>query len=165
MTKISKRITLTFFIVVISMLAIGLCACNGFGSLNPADIEKAKTTAYFGEVNTVAKEFNSVLTDFQTDVKDKNIEAMQNKLNESQSLIDQFNKIEVPENCSEIQKNYLDAFIQLQQALSDYVNIYSDFVNGQIDNSVLNERVANVQKSYNQGIELLNKADKLAAQF
>lgn len=165
MSKISKRITLAIFAGIVLVLTIGLCACKGFGSLNPADIEKAKTTAYFGEVNTIAKEFNNVLSDFQSDVKDKNVDAMQNKLKESQSLIDQFNKIEVPENCTEIQKNYSDAFLQLQQALSDYVNIYTDFVNGQIDNSVLNERVANVQKSYNQGIELLNKADKMAAEF
>lgn len=164
MGNITKKISVALAIITISIATICLCSCNAFSSLNPADIEKTQTTAYFAEVNTIVKQFSSKLSDFQTDVKEKNVDAMQNKLKDTQSLIDQFSKLDTPPNCEDVQKNYTDAFVQLQQALSDYVQIFSDLNSGQIDNSVLNERIANVQKSYTQGIELLHQADKLATE-
>lgn len=146
--------------------AFVLVGCKANGVIpSAADMEKATTSAYFAEVNSVVGQFKGTLADFPTDVKEKNVTDMKSKLDDTQKLIDKFNQIDVPQNCTDIHKNYSDGLLQMQQALSDYISIYTSFVNGDIDNSVLNQRMANVQKSYSMGIDLLNKADKLAAEM
>lgn len=152
--------TLSCFLVIAAMC---ICSCDKIG-MNVSDVEKAATNAYFSEVTSLSRDLTSSLADFQADVKEKNIDAMKDKLEKTQSIIDDFNKLDVPQNCEDVQKDYLDGFIQLQNALSNYVQIYSDFINGTIDNSVLQERVAEVQKSYNEGLALLRQADKLASE-
>ena len=156
--------------LIIAMCCATFCvvALAGCGQINkmtdPANAEKAATSVYFAEVNSAVNEFKSTLGDFSADVKEKNVDNMKKKIDESQKLIDQFNKLEVPKNCEDVQKLYLDGFVQMQQALSNYVQIYSDFQSGQIDNNVLNQRVADVQSSYNSGLNLLTQADKLASE-
>ncbi|MDO5427284.1 MAG: hypothetical protein Q4F54_06665 [Coriobacteriia bacterium] len=142
-----------------------LAGCSGFGfPASQADAEKAVTSAYFAEVNTLVGEFKTTLGDFPADVKEKKVDSMKEKVDAAQKLIDQFSKLDVPKNCEDVHKLYTDGLVQMQQALSNYVQVYSDFVSGSIDNNVLNQRVADVQTSYNQGIDLLAQADKLAAQ-
>ena len=142
-----------------------LVGCNGQNAIPTAnDMEKAATSAYFAEVNSVVGEFNGALADFPADVKDKNVTDMKDKLEASQKILDKFNAIEAPQNCTDIHKNYGDGLLQMQQALSDYVAVYSSFVNGELGNDVLNQRVASIQNSYNNGLDLLNKADKQAAE-
>lgn len=148
----------------LSLCAVTLAGCSQFGfPTSVADAEKAASSAYFAEVNAVVNEFKTTLGDFPSDVKEKNVQNMKDKVDASQKLIDQFNKLDVPKNCEDVQKLYSDGLVQMQQALSNYVQIYSDFTAGQIDNSVLNQRIAEVQSSYNQGISLLTQADQLAA--
>ena len=155
-------------IVAICCAALCVFALAGCGQVNnmtnPANAEKAATLTYFAEVNAVVGEFKTTLGDFSADVKDKNVNNMKDKIDASQKLIDQFNKLDVPKNCEDVHKLYLDGLVQMQQALSNYVQIYDDFQSGSIDNNVLNQRVADVQSSYNSGLNLLTQADKLAAE-
>lgn len=156
--------------ILVSIACVLTCAfvlvgCNGKNAIPTAsDMEKAATSAYLAEVNSVVSEFKTTLSDFSTDIKEKNVTNMKNKLEASQKLIDTFNQIEVPQNCTDVQKAYSDGLLQMQQALSDYISIYSSFVNSELDNSVLNERMVSVQKSYDMGLNLLKQADKLAAE-
>lgn len=143
-----------------------VCAgCSAFsGGNNSSDVEKAARTTYFAQVNNLSKEFNNVLGDFQSNVKNKDVQGMQDKYKESQNLLEEFSKIQVPADCQDVQKAYTDGYLQMQKALSDYIQIYSDFVNAQISNDVLNQRVEGVQKSYDEGLELLKNADKMASE-
>lgn len=158
---IKKTIISIGFVVVFAVIAFALCGCNGVG-LTSADKDKAQNQAYMTELNTISHDFGNIINDFQADVKNKNVDSMKNKLEASNKLIDEFNKLEVPEACQSVHKTYGDAFLLLQQSLSNYVQIYSDSINNNFDSNVLNQRVADAQNSYNQGINLLNQADKMA---
>lgn len=166
MLKNSRR----FLFKLAASLAIGtvlmifislLCGC-GVINQNSGDINKVKTQAYMTELNTVTHDFGNIINDFQNDIKEKNLDNMKNKLETSSKLIEEFNKLNPPESCVNVHKTYSDAFSLLQQALSTYVQIYSDFVNKNFDENILNQRIDDAQKTYNQGVELLNKGDKLA---
>ena len=156
--------------LIVAICCLGVCVftlagCSQFGlPATVADAEKAATSAYFAEVNTVVNEFKTTIGDFSSDVKEKKVDSLKDKVDACDKLVTQFSKLDVPKNCEDVHKLYTDGLVQMQQALSNYVQIYTDFVNGSIDNSVLNQRVADVQSSYNQGLELLSQADKLAAQ-
>lgn len=144
---------------------VSLTSCDKLGiGLSAADIEKANTTSYFAELNSIAKDFDTALTDFQADVKDKNIDAMKEKVDKAQKLIDKLDKLEVPQNCEDVQKAYLDGFIQMQGALSNYVSVYSDYLGGEYDPNVLSEQITNLKHSYEQGTAMIKQADKLAAE-
>lgn len=152
-------------VVCVLTCAFVLVGCNGKNVIpTQSDMEKAATSAYLAEVNSVVSEFKGTLSDFSTDIKEKNVANMKDKLEASQKLIDKFNQIDVPQNCNDVQKAYSDGLLQMQQALSDYISVYSSFVNSELDNSVLNERMGSVQKSYDMGLDLLRQADKLAAE-
>lgn len=166
--NIKNKLVLVLLILATSVLGFGavimLSGCNNFNPLAAnGNAQKAENSAYFAQVNSISSDFKNILSDFSTCVKDKNVDEMKNKVENAQKAIDDFNKIDTPKSCKEIQKAYSDGYLQLQQALSDYVTVYSDYINGQMDANVLNERVASVQKSYNEGLELLKKADKLAS--
>ena len=164
MSKTSIKNILIAAIIAL-LCAFALCSCKGVSALNsPENAAKAQSAVYFASVNQIVNDLKAELGDFSTLVKNKDTNAMKEKLDSAQKLIDELKSVDVPQNCEDVQQAYLDGFIQMQQALSNYINIYTDFINGSIDNSVLNTRVADVQKSYNQGLELLSKADLLAAQ-
>ena len=164
MTKTSIRNILITAIAAL-LCAFTLCSCGPISNMTNADnAQKTQTAIYYSTLYQITNDLKAELGDFNTLVKNKDTNAMKEKLNNSQKLIDQLKDIDVPQGCEEVQQNYLDAFVQMQEALSNYINVYTDFINGSIDNSVLNTRVADIQKSYTQGLDLLVKADSLAAQ-
>lgn len=146
--------------------AFSLTACNQAQfSFDPTTIEKAEVSSYLDTLNATVNGFKASLSDFDVNVKDKNIDELKTKLDESQKVIDNLSKTDVPDKCKEINQSYLDGFVQMQQALSNYVQVYSDFVGGSLGKDVLNQRIADVQNSYNSGLTLINKADKLVAEI
>lgn len=163
--KIIKKILAFTFALTVGCVALaGLSACQGFG-LSQNDINKASSTAYLTEINKITKEFGNTLSDFQNCIKEKDVNGMKDKVDFCQTIIDDFNKVEAPENCKAAQKSYSDAFLQLQQALKDYTQIYKDFSEGTQPSNVLQQRIVKVQESYNQGMELLKKADEEASKI
>lgn len=165
--KVFSKILVGIFTFIFCLIAVcGIAGCQAFNEgFGQNDINKATSTVYLSEISKIGKDYSNALSDFQNCVKDKDVDAMQNKLNDAQKIIDDFNKLEAPENCANIKQLYSDAFLQLQQALSDYVLVYQDLKDKKHDVTTLQQRITTVKQSYDSGIELLKKADVEASKI
>lgn len=151
-------------IAVSAILIIGACAAfSGCGANTVTEINKANDTVYLAQVNSVSKSINGELSNFSQFVKEKDVEAMQNTYNKVQDQVDTLAHSVVPENMADAHNSYISAFTQLQASLKDYIQIYSDMKSGAQTHDVLTQRIATVQTEYNQGINMMQDAEKKAS--
>ena len=166
----SKNVKKTLFIIVVLsvslVMAFGLSACGKSSAPeNSNDKEKQQTSAYMSSLHIFTNEFKNLLNDFQGDIKDKKVDSMKDKLSRTDKAIDEFGHIEVPEQCKEVHQMYTDAFNKLQQALKDYVNLYSEIDDNNYESSQFKTKVEPIKTAYNEGVELLKQADKKSSEL
>ena len=131
-----------------------LVGCSEVQNIVGTSKGNTQENIYVTSMNAVTKTFYDALDGFQDDVKNKNVDGMKAKVNDVQGVIDSANKLDVPESCKGIQKQYIDGFTSLKKCLEDYVQVYSDQKDGkQVDTSA-------IQKNYDAAINNLKAADK-----
>ena len=88
--------------LIVTICCVGVCVftlagCSQFGfPTTAADAEKAATSAYFAEVNSVVNEFKTTIGDFSSDVKEKKVDSLKDKVDACDKLVNQFSKLDVP---------------------------------------------------------------------
>lgn len=169
MKELISKISLKFIVVISVIFMACICtfvlsSCDSLDlSKSASDMQKASTTSYLAQINSISQDFKNIISDFETDVKNKDIDSMKNKLSEADKLIEDFKSIDAPEPCKDVASAYSDGFMKLQQALSKYVQIYSDINSGSATSDT-SQQITEIQNLYNQALEQLRQADKLAAE-
>lgn len=151
-----------------ALAALCLSACIGSQPV-PEDENKELTPAqYMTNVNQIAENLSASLEAFEEAVDDNDLSAMQAKADSAFAVLDEFESMDIPEQLKDVNEKYQDASDSLKSALNDYIALYTEISDSSdskpFDYGKYPERLESIQKQYDNGLNLLEEADKLAAE-
>ena len=154
-----KRIAALTCVLVIA-LALAGCAPQS----NPESDAQKANRAYMSQVNETMNDLSTALGAFVDAVSRDDLVNMRSQADNAYKLLDKLTAIEAPEALSDIKQNYVDGTDKLKQALDSYITLYSETKSSEsVDRAAFAKSVADIQKVYDEGIALLEKGDKAAA--
>lgn len=126
---------------------------------------QAANRQYMSQVNQIMTDLDATLTDFSSAVQAGDVVTMRSALTEASRSIDSLEELSAPEALADIQTAYTEGCTQLETALNDYVQLYTDVENagGSMESGAYQSRLTEIQQSYDEGVQKLANADELAA--
>ncbi len=150
---------------VLAMLSALLVACSGQSATESA--QETANRQYMSQVNQVMEDLQASLEDFTDAVSRDDVVAMQTQAENALAVLDELESIEAPEDLSDVHQCYVEGADLLRQALNDYVSLYIEISSASDDNpfdwSSYEERLEQIQSTYDEGIAKLQEGDSLAA--
>lgn len=160
-------------------LMIGAAAlvalCLGFltacSQSQPATDEERPPTAgeYMTSVAKASSQLSSSLSEFAAAVSDNDVSAVQAKADAAYEILKQMEALEAPDEVKSVKGKYDEASQSLKDALKDYVALYLEIENApegsQYDFSNYASQIESIQKSYDNGLNLLEEADNMASEM
>lgn len=161
-----KRFTRIIGMVLAASLCMGVFALAGCIS-NPLQQQMAAETSaasanrnFMATLNRQTADLQKALDEFQQAVADDNAVTMQAQLKAVDQIIDAVKNTSPTDTLRAVKDGYVDALTALDSALDDYADLYAQVKSGAIDSAAFNERLAAVQKAYDEGIEKMKAADQ-----
>lgn len=156
-------------ILVLSACVIALCAGVLAGCTNPtgsqSNTEQQQNRAYMSQVNEIIIEANGRLDAFVSAVSDGDIVNIKATANEAMRTLSKLSSLEAPDALKDIQKDYVDGSEKLSEALTQYVDLFSNMQSDTADQAVTKEALTQIQDLYDEGVSLLKSADEAAAEL
>lgn len=160
----NKKLMRAIVIAVLGLtLVVGLTGCMSLPDEGTDDA--AANRQYMSQVSQVTDELDEKLSGFGEAIANDDLVTMKIQADDAATTIERFTSIEeVPEQLKEIHEMYSDGFNGLQEALSEYITLYTEVANDpEFDYTEFDSRVADIQSTYDEGISQLEKADETAA--
>lgn len=152
----------------IALAACALAVCAGCASQIATEEEVGNTASqYMVSLNDASAELKAELTEFAEAAAGQRISTMQAKAEEAYATLDEMAALEAPEALSELKEKYADAAAQLKEALSGYIELYTEVLDTQlssIDMSAYAEKLESIQRLYDSALNALEEADVMAAE-
>ena len=163
----NRKTALKLFAVCLAA-ALGVSVLAGCGAQNSAaNQQQSANRQYMSQVNQVMDELETALGSFTDAVSRDDVVGMQTQAENALATLDDLGGIEAPEELADVQAGYQEGSDILRKALSDYVSLYTEISSATdanpFDWSTYDDRLAEIQASYDEGIEKLKAADELAA--
>lgn len=154
----------TKLIVCLCTLAMtcGLLAACSSGGSNLTSEQQANRT-YMSQANGVMNSLGDNLNSFVDAVSRGDLVNMKTQAENAYKALDDLAALEAPEELADVQKGYVDGCAKLREALDQYIELYTQINAGSFDQSQYSSRIAKIQALYDEGVELLKKADETAA--
>ncbi len=155
------------FMATVLMVALAACLLAGCAPQNASHENQAKNRQYMSSVNTIMETFDSNMDDFANAVKDGEVLSLTAQLSSVATAVNELKALDVPEDMTDIQASYVKGAEELQTALSKYVELYQDIKvpeGGSFDYATYNDRLAEIQKHYSDGLAALQDADTKATE-
>lgn len=129
--------------------------------------EQEANRAYMAQVNQKMDALADKLDSFSDAVSRNDLVSMRTQADQAFKLIDEVSAIEAPEVLSEVKTGYVEGCAALEDALSSYIDLYTDAetADGGFDGSAYDERLASIQKLYDEGVAKLEEADEKASEL
>ena len=167
MAFLNRKNSLKLFAVCLAA-ALGMSVLAGCGGQNTAaNQQQSANRQYMSQVNQVMDDLETELGGFTDAVSRDDVVGMQTQAENALATLDDLSGIEAPEELADVHQSYQEGSDTLRTALSDYVTLYTEISSATDDNpfdwSTYDERLADIQKAYDEGIEKLAAADELAA--
>ena len=116
------------------------------------------------QVNQIVDELGTKLDSFEDAVSRDDVVSMRTQADGAFAALDKLNELQAPDDLKEIQEYYSDGCSSLKDALSAYIDLYTEVQSATqqqpFDYSTYDERLAQIQKAYNTGIETLKNGDQ-----
>ncbi len=141
------------------MLAQGCSMAAQSGQETPAQ----KHRSFMSQVNSYMDEFSKNMESFSEAVAKNDIVAIKMASEKAFKIFDEVNSIDAPDDLSDVKQKYCDGIKKVEEALSDYIKLFSDSSAPGFENATYNERIDAIQKKYNEGADLLKQGDETAA--
>lgn len=129
------------------------------------DQQQANRT-YMTQVNQTMEDLNTRLADFDEAVTRGDAVTMRTQADNAFEAIDDLSAIDTPDAMKDLQQNYVDGCDKLKEALSGYVDLYTEIDSATdehpFDYGTYDDRLKAVQDAYNEGIDKLKAADEEA---
>lgn len=143
---------------------------GGCASQNTAATEQQSANrAYMTQANQKMDDLKSRLESFTDAVSRSDVVGMRTQAENAFKVIDDLNDISVPDAMKDIQQEYTDGTAALEDALSAYVDLYSEIDSATdaqpFDWSTYDQRMADIQKQYDEGIDKLQAGDNKATEL
>jgi hypothetical protein len=116
-------------------------------------------------MNQKAEDLSTRLDSFVDAVSREDLVSMKIQAESAYEVLDQMINLEAPSDLSEVKDNYDNGIVKLKEALSNYINIYSELESSDLDKSAYDEQIAAVQTLYTEGIDAIKQADQKAQEL
>ncbi|OUO87125.1 hypothetical protein B5F40_14085 [Gordonibacter sp. An230] len=162
----------TRFVRALAVLCAAALAVATLGGCMQQDTSAAQRQAdnreYMSQVNQTMEDLQERLASFTDAVSRGDVVSMRTQADNAFKTIDDLGKLEAPEDLKDIQQAYVDGAGALKDALSDYVDLYTEIDSATeeqpFDWASYDERIGDIQDQYNAGIEKLEEGDQKAAE-
>ncbi len=167
-TRRAPTLRAVFASALAAALALALFTVTGCAQQTQSQESNVVTPSdYMVSLNAAADNLKSVFTEFTDAASSDDIFTMQAKIDEASAAIDEMCELEAPEAMDEVKAKYTEALSTLKATLSDYLDLYLELDDAQqggaaFDYSTFSDRLEELQMRYDQGLGLLEDADKLA---
>lgn len=143
------------------ILSLAGCAV----SQQPAGAEASNANSkYMAQVNQIVDELGAKLDSFEDAVSRDDVVSMRTQVDGAFAALGKLENLEAPADLKEIQEYYSDGCSSLKDALSAYVDLYTEIQSATdqqpFDYSTYDERLGEIQDAYNAGIETLKNGDQ-----
>ena len=163
--NIAKRINIVKLgaLVCAIALACGLLAgCANTGTTKATEEQQANRT-YMSQVNEIMEQLDKSLDSFVDAVSRGDVVNMRTQADNAFKVLDKLDGLEAPEGLSDVQEKYKGGSAKLREALDAYIVLYTDMTGSSFDQSTYDTRIADIQKLYDEGVELMQQGDEAAA--
>lgn len=162
--------------VAVLALCVGMAAvfAGCFPVTDAIDDPQKDNRNYMAQINSSLNDFGTELEAFNEAVSNDDVVGMKSQADKAFKVIDEIEKIEAPEALKDIHSDYKKAFSKLKEALSDYIDFYTE-VKAFAENTPEEEdssqvpdfekKLKDLQEKYNEGMDLLEAADKKATEM
>ena len=159
-----KRI---FALCLAGCLAFLLVGCAQQASDADANDSVAANRQYMSSVNQAVAELSDRLQGFEDAVSRRDPITMRTQADDAFKVLDVLSTMEVPDDMKELNEGYVQACEMLEEALSSYIDLYSDISasRGGSDAQSIQEQIDQIQSKYDEGIDLLEATDKKATEL
>ncbi len=150
------------FIVVgacAAMLAFVLSGCASTQTTSTDD-EASQNRQYMALLNQQMDDLQTTLDSFQKAVAQKDTVSMKAQVANISKTLDDVKNTDCTERLQTVKDGYVDGLCTLQDSLNAYVTLYTDVSNGAVDDATYQQRLTQVQTSYDNGIAKLKSADE-----
>ena len=148
-----------------ALLALAGCAAPH----NPATEAQTANRQYMAQVNQTMDDLSQKLEGFEDAVSRGDVVTMRTQADNAFKVLDSLAAIEAPEPLKEVQQDYVDGCASLKEALSGYVDLYTEVASATdehpFDYATYDQRIKDIQGTYDQGIDQLKAADARAAEL
>lgn len=131
--------------------------------------EQEANRSYMAQVNQKMDALADKLDSFSEAVSRNDVVSMRTQADQAFKLIDEVSAVEAPEVLADVKAGYVDGCASLGEALSDYVDLYTEVEAAEsgasFDRSAYEERLASIQKVYDEGLAKLEEADAKASEL
>lgn len=167
MTHISRqmlgKVAAAFAALALALTMLAGCAAAG----SSATTEQSGNRQYMSQVNQVMDDLQTQLASFTDAVSRDDVVGMQTQADNALATLDDLESIEAPDDLSDVHQSYLDGASSLRDALTSYVALYTEISSATdaalFDWTTYEGRLADIQQSYDDGIEKMQEGDELAA--
>lgn len=163
----SKLATKIGAIAVSAALAASVLGACTTTTATTATTAQQDNRNYMSQVNQKMQDLDTSLDAFVDAVSRQDVVNMKTQADNAFKSIDELNDITAPDELSDVQKGYADGTAQLKQALSDYIQLYTEIQSATSDSpfdwSTYDQRVSTIQGEYDAGVQALQAADEAAA--
>lgn len=158
----NKHVHIRILVSALLVMAAGMFAgCTG-AEQSSTDEHAAENRAFMAQVNQKVSDIDVVLDDFQAAVGTKDVVAMKASAARASAIVAQVKAAKATDKLSPVKDGYVSGLEQLQRALEQYTQLYTDLSAGSIDEAGYAERLRQVQETYDAAIAALNSADEQA---
>lgn len=148
-----------------AILALSSCAAN----TNAEEEAAAANRAYMSQVSRIMDDLTTELEGFGDAVAESNYVTMRTKAEGAAKVIEELDKLEVPDNLKDIHSEYLAGSKDLQEALDGYISLSTTVESATeeqpLDADAYEKDLKEIQEKYDSGIEHLKEADKKATEM
>ncbi|NPD30806.1 hypothetical protein HLV37_02790 [Eggerthellaceae bacterium zg-1084] len=153
--------------LMVGVLATGCTLSGPEAASTPEQRAQKDNRAYMSQLNDALSGMRDGLGAFTQAVSRNDVVSMRTQADRALASIDKVSSLEAPEALTEVHGTYVSGLEKLKGALSDYVTLYTDMKaaidQGTFDANAFAAKVGEVQSAYDEGMELLKKADEQAA--
>ena len=159
-----KRIAakLGVFACVAALACCMLAGCMN-GGMNAATSEQQANRAYMSQVNESMTKLQDSLKQFTDAVSRGDVVSMRTQADNAYKALDKLTALEAPDALADVQEKYQSGTDKLREALDSYITLYTEMNGESFDMATYDKRVSDVQKLYDEGVDLMQEGDKLAA--
>lgn len=158
------KVLVAMFAGVLMVAALGGCAQQDTAAAQ----QQSENRQYMTQVNQTMDDLKSRLESFTDAVSRGDVVGMRTQADNAFKSIDDLNKLEAPEDLKDIQQAYVDGTGTLKEALSSYVDLYTEIDSATdeqpFDWTSYDERIGEIQSQYDAGIAQLEEGDQKAAE-
>lgn len=166
----SKRTRVAAALIAIACaLSLSLLAGCSQAQQQAPEEKPVTATDYMTAMAKSSTQLSESLAAFSQTVADNDISALQAKADAAYEVLGQMEALEAPDELKSVKGKYDEAIGSLKDSLKDYLALYLEIENAPdgapYDFSQYAQRIEAIQKSYDQGLNLLEEADKMATEM